>query len=119
MLKHEELEVWLGTMLSRLDAHQVARLYAEAQDIERRWPGEEYAPEREAAVIATAKWLLGETTAQQAGAALIGAWVSASLALAAARQTARMAVIDGAAEDAVCRDAGVDPITVRKDLGQI
>ena len=116
MISREELLAWLGDYRPLLDEDQVERIHAEAEDIERRWPGPDYAPEREVALLATVQWVLGQTTTMAAGADVQDAQERLALAIAAARQTARLAVIDGANPDHAAVEAGVDPGLLRRDL---
>lgn len=118
MIERGELLTRLGEIVDRLDDEQIARVRAEASDIERRWPGPEYERERAVALTATARWLLGEMTTVQAGLDMIETYEHAALALAAARQIARMAVLDGRSEQEAAREAGVDLETIRKDVGR-
>lgn len=116
MIQQYEIELWLADVRDRLNDEQVERIHAEAEDIARRWPGPDYAAEREAAFDATVAWILGETSPVQVGADLLEARERAARALAAARQTARMAVLGGAPEATTARDAGIDRMTLQRDL---
>jgi hypothetical protein len=118
VIERGELLTRLGDTVSRLDDAQFARVRTEAEDIERRWPGPEYERERAVALTATARWLLGEMTTVEAGRAMIETYEHAALALAAARQIARMAVLEGVPEQEAAREAGVDLETIRRDVGR-
>lgn len=117
MISRQELEAWLGDYRTLLDAAQVDRIHAEAEDIERRWPGPDYGPRREVALLATVQWVLGETTTMAAGADVLDAQERLALALAAARQTARLAVLDGLPVEQAAVEARIDAATVRRDAG--
>lgn len=106
----------LASWLDRLTENDLQRIDAEVADIERRWPGPGYEPERQAALAATARWLAGEITTSMAGSALIQAHERAALALAAARQVARLAVLDGMPVEQAAAETGVEPATLQRDL---
>ena len=116
MISRRELESQLAPWLPRLDNGQVRWLEDEAADIERRWPGSDYEPEREVALDAAARWITGEVTTAAARQALLDAHERAALALAAARQIARMAVLHGMPETQAALESGVEPTTLRRDL---
>lgn len=116
MVSRRELEQLLAPWLSRLDEVQIRWLNDEAADIERRWPGPDYQLERESALAAAVRWVTGEITTVSAGQALLEAHERAALALAAARQIARMAVLHGMPEAQAALESGVEPTTLKRDL---
>jgi hypothetical protein len=116
MIPRYEIELLMAGVRERLDDEQVERIHVEAEDVARRWPGPDYGAEREAAFAATVAWVLGETSPVAAGADLVEARERAARAWAAARQTARMAVLGGAPEATTARDAGIDLMTLLRDL---
>jgi hypothetical protein len=116
VISRDEIRAWLGDYRQHLDETQVDRIHAEAEHLEHRWPGPDSAARREVALIAAVQWILGETTTLRAGADLRDAQERASLALAAARQTARMAVLDGMSEAQAAIEAGVELSDLRRDI---
>lgn len=114
-----EIEAWLGDTLPEWTDEQIDTLVRESDAIASRYPGEDQAQEREAALTAAAQVLTGDLLLETAGEALSQARLDSSLALASARQVARMAVLYGGTPQAVAaREAGIDRMTVRKDLGK-
>lgn len=116
MISRREFETQLTPWLPLLDDGQIRWLQDEARDIERRWPGSDYEPEREAALDAAVRWITGDITTAAAGRALLEAHERAALALTAARQIARMAVLHGMPEAQAALESGVEPMTLRRDL---
>lgn len=115
-MQDHEMTAWLGD--TELTAEQYERLRDEVYEIECRYMGEDDDQEREAAMVAALQWILGEVTVEQAGRRLLDARIAAARELAATRQVARMAVLDGMPEAQSARAAGIDRMTVRKDLGK-
>jgi hypothetical protein len=114
-IQRHEIEAWLGPAFGEA---QVDRVHREAVRIWARYPDQDDAVEREAALSATTQYLLGETTIDDAGESLLRARIDAAGALAAAQQIAVMCVADGMTEAEAARRAGIDRMTVRKALGK-
>jgi hypothetical protein len=113
-----EIEAWLGDTSDWTD-EQIDLLVVESDAIAERYPDEDDREEREAALSAAAQCLTGDLLLETAGEDLRRARADASRAMAAARQMARMAVLHGGTPQAVAaREAGIDRMTVRKDLGK-
>lgn len=114
-----EIEAWLGDTLPEWTDEQIDTLVRESDAIAARYPDEDDREEREAALTAAAQCLTGDLLLETAGEDLLRARVDVSRALAATRQVARMAVLYGGTPQAVAaREAGIDRMTVRKDLGK-
>lgn len=117
-MQDHELDAWLGDARRDLTDEQYARLVDEAQEIARRYPDRDDRDDAVAALTGALQYLLGETTPTAAGTALVTARLAASQALATARQVARMAARDGAPKATTARAAGIDRMTLLKDLGE-
>ena len=109
---------WLGPAADGLTEEQRERFAAEWDEIVARYPRPDDQDERTAALTACVQYLLGETSVADAGAERARTQRAALDALAAARQVARMAALDGLPEAAVARSASIDRMTLRKDLGK-
>jgi hypothetical protein len=107
---------WLGEDHG-FTGEQVERLVAESAVIAARYPDVDDTDEREAALSAAARYLHGDLDVTSAGAQLWQARTAAARALAGARQVARMRALDGAAKATTAREAGIDRMTLLKDLG--
>ncbi|MBD3779181.1 MAG: hypothetical protein IE923_07950 [Micrococcales bacterium] len=117
-MEQHELDAWLGPARSDLTDEQYERLASEAEDIERRYPDPDDGPVRDAALVTTLEYLLEEGTTLSAGSALLDARITAAKALAGARQMARLAALDGTPKAQAAREAGIDRMTLLKDLGE-
>lgn len=114
----DDLTVWLGPALDDLTPEQVERVTAEATRIHARYPHPDRQPERDAALSAAVQYLLGETTAEEAGRTLGEARARVLAPLAASRQIALMLVDDGISEADAARTTAIDRMTLRKDRGK-
>lgn len=117
-MQQHEIDAWLGTARADLTDHQYQTLVAETAVIEARYPDPDDQDERDAALSATVQHMLGETTTLAAGAVLLAARADAARALSAARQVARLAALDGTPKARAAREAGIDRMTLLKDLGE-
>jgi len=114
----EQMQAWLGPAWDELSAEQRQRFATVVDDVDSRYPDPDDQPLRDAALFAAVQWMLGEITAEQAGAALRDARTREELARAAARQVAVMAVQDGATEAGTARAVGVERAALRTWLGK-
>lgn len=112
-----ELDAWLGDARDDLDDEQYDRMLSEADEIEARHPAPDDEAERDAALSATLQYILGEVTVEAAGQALVRARLAEMEAYAAARQVARLAVLDGAAKATAATDAAIDRKSLYRALG--
>lgn len=117
-MQHREIDAWLGHVRDELSGEQYDRFVAEAREIAARYPDPDDGAERDAALSATVQHLLGELSTTLAGAQLTRARAEASEALAAARQVARLAALDGMPKARAAREAGIDRMTLLKDMGE-
>ena len=113
-----ELTAWLGPAADELTAEQTDRVRAEAQQIAQRYPDPDEQPERDAALSAVVQYLLGETTPEDAGRALIIARQAERAAYVAAEQVAVMLVRDGHPKATAARQVGIDRMSLLKALGE-
>lgn len=114
-----EIEAWLGDTLPEWTDEQIETLVRESDAIASRYPSEDQAQEREAALSAAAQYLDGGLLPRDAGDELYRARANAASALAAAREAARMSVLHGGSSEVeAARLAQIDRMTVRKDLGK-
>lgn len=90
----DDLMAWLGPAADEMTAEQIERVRTEAAAIEQRYPEPDEQPERDAALSAVVQYLLGETTPEDAGRALVAARRAEREAYAAALQMAVMLVGD-------------------------
>lgn len=118
------LLAWLGPAADELTAEQIERVAAESREIDQRYPDPDQQDERDAALSAVVQYLLGETTPEEAGRALIDARRQAREAFAAATWTAVMLVRDnppagrrGYKAIAAAR-VGIDRMSLLKALGE-
>jgi len=119
MTRDPELTAWLGPADAELTDAQYQRFADEVTAIIARYPlGADDEQERTAAMSAALQWILGGTNVAAAGDDLLRTRISAAVAMAAAQQVARMAVLDGAAEATTARAIGLDRMTVRKVVGK-
>lgn len=123
---------WLGPAADEMDTEQRERFEAEAALILDRYPlpvnpddlpdsadwSDIHNDERVAALSATVQHILGETTLDEHGQRLLTLRGAKSEALAAARQAARLAVLDGMPEKQAAERAGLDRVTVRAMVGK-
>lgn len=118
-MERYELEAWLGDNHGLTDT-QVTELLAIANVIEARYPGEDDADER-AAALTTAYRLMVEDSADvvdELAQQLITARNAEVEALAALQHAAVTLIPNGYTENAFANAAGVDRMTVRKWLGK-
>ena len=104
----DELEAWLGPALEDLSPEQVDRLHREAQNIAARYPDDDDADDREAALIAATQYLLGDLTLEEAGKRRRETRAAERHARVQAIQLAVMAEADGMPTAAAARAAGID-----------
>jgi len=109
---------WLGPVADDLTDAQRERFADEWDEITARYPDRDDDEEATAALTACVQYLLGETTAEDAGAERRRTQRAEMVARAAARQVARMAALDGMPKAAAARAAGLDRMTLLKDLGE-
>lgn len=109
---------WLGDAADDLTPEQLERFAAEWDEISARYPTRDDDEEANAALSACVQYLLEETTVEDAGIERRRTQRAEMLALAAARQVARMAALDGMPKATAARAAGVDRMTLLKDLGE-
>lgn len=110
---------WLGPAAEELTDEQRTRFEAEAAEtIARIGDDPDLQAEHDAALSALAQYLLGETTIDEVGHVRQRSADAARYALLAAKQVARLAVLDGMSEVEAARRAGLDRMTVRKLLGK-
>ncbi len=124
-LQQHEIDAWLGDDHG-LTAEQVVAFHAAAEDIHARYPEDDDAAEREAAMIAAHRVLSGDTTVEaELAASLLRSRQAALLATAGLRQVARMTITPSErgrkgpnTENAFAVRVGVDRMTVRDWLGK-
>lgn len=116
MTQQYEIDAWLGDTV--LIGDQRDRFAGEVEAIAARYPDPDDQADRDEAMSATVQWMLGETTIEQAAAALAAARGRLASAMILAQQIARLAVLDGGAEATIARQIGLDRMTVRKVLGK-
>lgn len=109
---------WLGPAADEMTDDQRARFEREADEILAGIPEGDLFDEREAALSAVVQYVLGDMTIDDAGRQRVSTQRAARLALVAAQQHARLAVLDGMPETEAARRAGIDRMTVRKALGK-
>lgn len=109
---------WLGDVADDLTPEQLERFAAEWDEISVRYPTRDDDEEANAALSACVQYLLEETTVEGAGVERRRTQRAEMLAFAAARQVARMAALDGMPKATAARAAGVDRMTLLKDLGE-
>lgn len=105
-MERYELEAWLGPVLEDLSPEQVDRLHRVADDIAARYPGN--AADREAALTAATRYLLGELTVEEAGRRRRETRDAERHARVQAVQVAAMAEEDGMPTAVAARAAGID-----------
>lgn len=113
-----ELAAWLGPAADQLTTEQADRVAAEARRIAERYPDPDEQDERDAALSATVQYLLGETTPDKTGRALIEARRRERAAYVAAEQVAVILVRDGAKKASAARAVGIDRMSLLKALGE-
>lgn len=117
----EEMTAWLGDAAADLEAlgddavDRFARAWVEVED---RYPGEDDADRRHAALSAAVQYLLGEVTIDEVGDHRAATRRSALEASAEAQQVALMAVEDGVPEAQAAKRAQVDRKWLRRLLGK-
>src|SRR5690606_42046674 len=94
-MQDHELMAWLGPAADDLTPERIERISAEARRIAERWSDPDEQPERDAALSTVVQYLLGETTPEDAGRALLDARRREREAYAAAETIAVMLVGDG------------------------
>lgn len=105
-MERYELEAWLGPALEDLSPEQVDRLHRVADDIAARYP--DNAADREAALTAATRYLLGELTVEEAGRRRRETMAAERHARVQAVQVAAMAEEDGMPTAVAARAAGID-----------
>ncbi|MEU3452201.1 hypothetical protein ABZ671_00960 [Micromonospora sp. NPDC006766] len=123
-MQSDELMAWLGPAADELTAEQIERVAAEVAPIAEMYPHPDQQDQRDAALYAVVQYLLGETTPEEAGRALIDARSREREAFAAATWMAVMLVRDnppkgrrGYKKQAAER-AGIDRMSLLKALGE-
>jgi copper oxidase (laccase) domain-containing protein len=116
--QHHEILAWLGPAADELTPEQVDRLAREADDIAAYYPDPDDADQREAALTAACRYLLGELTLEQAGQERRATQVAEARARTAAIQVAAMVARDGADKAPTARAAGIDRMTLLRRLGE-
>ena len=118
MSTEHELLAWLGPAADQLTAEQIQRLSREAEAISRRYDPDLH-EEREAALSAAVRYLLGDTTLDEVGAERRRTLNAESVARAAAIQVAAMYAEDHAiSERQLAERSGIDRQTLRARLGK-
>ena len=117
-MQDRELMAWLGPAADDLTPEQIERIAAEARAIAQRYPRPDQQPERDAALAAVVQHLLGETSPEDAGRALLDARRREREAFAAALWMAVMLVGDGSPKATAARRAGIDRMSLLKALGE-
>lgn len=107
-MERYELEAWLGPALDDLTTEQVERLHREAEAIAARYPDDDDADDREAALIAAAQYLLGDLTLEEAGRRRRETRAAERHARVQAIQVSLMAAADGMPTASAARAAGLD-----------
>lgn len=105
-MERYELEAWLGPALEDLSPEQVDRLHRVSDDIAARYP--DNAADREAALTAATRYLLGELTVEEAGRRRRETRDAERHARVQAVQVAAMAEEDGMPTAVAARAAGID-----------
>jgi hypothetical protein len=113
-----DLTTWLGPAANDLTPEQIERVAEVARDLDRRYPDPDEQPERDAALSATVQYLLGETTPEEAGRALLAARLAEQAAYVSALQIAVLLVADGTPKKKAAERAGVDRMSLLKALGE-
>lgn len=115
-----DLMAWLGPAADDMTPEQISRVAEEAARIGQRYPDPDEHEEREAALSAAVQYILGETTAEDAAAALSAARSAQYRAFAAALQVGTMLVADagGKGKSSSARRVGVDRMSLLKALGE-
>lgn len=109
------LDRWLGGF--EVTPEQRASLHRASDMVAARYPDKDLADDREAALSAAAKLILGDATLAEHR----DAWVAARLAERAAMAALTGAIIAAAeheSENAIATQTGINRITVRKALGK-
>lgn len=116
----DDLMAWLGPAADELTPEQIERVAAASSDIDRRYPDPDESDLRDAALSAVVQYLLGETTPEDAGRALIEARRGERQAYVAAEQIAVELVRDAGGRDksAAARRVGIDRMSLLKALGE-
>jgi hypothetical protein len=119
MTTADDLRPWLGPAWGDLTPDQRDRLAVESDRIAARYPDPDDQDERDAALSIAVQYLLGETTVGDAGRALINARRELARAMAASKQIAAMAALDGSlSEVKAAEQAAIDRMTLLKVLGK-
>lgn len=104
--------------LDDLSPQEWERLEGEAARIVSQYPDPDLDVERDSALLATLKWILGEFTLGQASQELARARMAVEKAMAASKQAAHMAVLDGMPKARAAREAGISRMTLLETLGE-
>ena len=113
-----ELMAWLGPAADELTPEQIERVAGEARRIADYYPDPDEQPERDAALSAVVQYLLGETTPEDAGRALIEVRRREAEAYAAAQWIGVMLVRDGSQDAPAARRAGIGRMGLLEALGK-
>lgn len=117
-MQRYELEAWLGDDHG-LSNEQIAELLGHADEIADRYPDPDDKPERDAALSAAYRMLIGERNViEQLATERAAAKAAEACALAGLRQLAIMQSRAGESESGFARRANVDRMAVRKWLGK-
>ncbi|AHY26860.1 LamD-like protein [Mycobacterium phage ZoeJ] len=111
-------QVRIDGKVRTIPADKVDQYEAMAARIDALFPGDR-GHERQAALKAAARFLLGDLTVSGAGDDLDLARRAEQEAAAAARAVAILAIENGASEQGTAREMGVDRLTVRKWNGKV
>ena len=111
-----EIEEWLGDDHGLTD-DQIDDLTRSADDIGEQYPDPDDQAERDAALVAAYRIMVGEDIIEELAAARTAARDAESTALAGLRQAARMLIPDTETQAGFARRAGVDRMAVRDWLG--
>ena len=115
----DDLIAWLGPAAAELTTDQLDLVVAAAADIHRRYPDDDELPEREAALFATVQYLLGETTAEEAGRELIAARARERAAYVAAVQVAVLRHRhEHTPKATAARESSIDRMSLLEALGE-
>jgi hypothetical protein len=118
-VQRHEIEAWLGDDHSLTD-DQIDDLMREADEIAERYPDADDQDERDAALAAAYRIMVGEADSlvEELGRERLTARIAEAKALAGLRQAATMLVPASESESGFARRAGVDRMAVRGWLGK-
>jgi hypothetical protein len=114
----EDLMAWLGPAAAGMTPDQIGTVREIARLIDARWPDQDDAPSREAALSGAVQIILGDTTAADLARDLAAARLAETAACAAALGGAAALARTGTAKATAARTAGVDRMSLLKILGE-